>query len=193
MPGIYTPTQQAFEIRQQIGGGGPSARNDNNFTYESGSFYMHLSVSGVGPHLFPAGSSIRDGSNISDGEIDNMFDPQWGGNGSSYGDFGHKINLYNIQNNNQQPFIYMGTTGDGTENDPGTDGSLGGYVYADRGMEVCNVPQDSSFNFSDVIDKTWDPTYNRPGLATFIQNLKTPGSKFTFGSDEEVYTILECE
>ena len=190
MPGIFTPTLPAFEIRKQIGGSGSPDRNLDNFTYESGSFYMHLSVSGVGPHLFPAGSSIRDGSNLSNGEIDNMFDPDWAGYGSS----GRKINLHNIQNNNQQPFIYMGATGDGTENEPtGANGSLGGYVYADRGMEVCNVPQDSSFDFNSVIDKTWDPTYNRPGLATFVQNLKTPGSKFTFGSDEEVYTILACE
>ena len=192
MPGIFTPASASFEIRKQIGGGGPNARNDNNFTYESGSFYMHLSVSGVGPHLFPAGSSIRDGGNVTDGELNNMFDPQWQ-NGNAYGALNHKINLYNIQNNNQQPFIYMGATGDGTINDPGTDGSLGGYVYANRGMEVCNVPQDSDFDFNGIIDRTWDPTYNRPGLADFIQNLKTPGSKFTFGSDEEVYTILECE
>ena len=193
MPGIYTPTQQAFEIRKQIGGGGPNARNDNNFTYESGSFYMHLSVSGVGPHLFPAGSSIRDGSQIQDDEIENMFDPNWSHSPNDGYHDSNKINLYNIQNNNQQPFIYMGITGDDSVNDIGTNGELDTYVYADRGMEVLNVLQDSSFNFDGVIDRTWDPTYNRPGLATFIQNLKTPGSKFTFGSDEEVYTILQCE
>ena len=193
MPGIYTPTQQAFEIRKQIGGAGSSDRNVDNFVYEPGSFYMHLSVSGVGPHLFPAGSSIRDGSGIQDNEINNMFDPMWTHSPNDGNHDSNKINLYNIQNNNQQPFIYMGITGDDSVNDVGTNGALDNYVYADRGMEVLNVLQDSSFNFNDVIDRTWDPTYNRPGLATFIENLKTPGSKFTFGSDEEVYTILQCE
>ncbi len=189
MPGIFTPTAAAFEIRKQIGGGGSGNRDGDNFTYDSSGFYMHLSVSGVGPHLFPAGSSIRDGGNLSPGELDNFLDPDWSG----YGANNHTINLHNIQNNNQQPFIYMGVTGDGSTNDPGTNGSLSGYIYADRGMEVCNVPQDSSFNFADVIDRTWDPLYNKPELADFIQNLKTPGSKFTFGTDNEAYTILECE
>ena len=189
MPGIFTPTLPAFEIRKQIGGGGINNRNVDNFTYDSSGFYMHLSISGVGPHLFPSGSSIREGSSISNSELTKFLDPDWSGYGSS----DHKINLHNIQNNNQQPFIYMGATGDGSTNDPGTNGSLGGYVYADRGMEVCNVPQDSSFDFNNVIDKTWDPLYNKPELADFIQNLKTPGSKFTFGTDNEVYTIQECE
>jgi hypothetical protein len=189
MPGIFTPGPAAFEIRKQIGGSGSGNRNVDNFTYDSSSFYMHLSVSGVGPHLFPAGSSIRDSGNLSNGELNNFLDPDW----SDYGTNNHKIDLHNIQNNNQQPFIYMGATGDGSTNDPGTNGSLSGYIYADRGMEVCNVPQDSSFNFIDVIDKTWDPLYNKPELADFIQNLKTPSSKFTFGTDNEVYTIQECE
>ena len=192
MPGIFTPGPAAFEIRKQIGGSGSGNRDVDNFTYDSSGFYMHLSVSGVGPHLFPAGSSIRDGSTLSNGELNNFLDPQWGG-GNSYGANNHKINLYNIQNNNQQPFIYMGATGDGSINNPGTNGSLSGYIYTDRGMEVCNVPQDSSFNFTDVVDKTWDPLYNKPELADFIQNLKTPGGKFTFGTDNEVYTIQECE
>ena len=189
MPGVFTPGPAAFEIRKQIGGGGSGNRDGDNFTYDSSGFYMHLSVSGVGPHLFPSGSSIRDGGNLSNSELNNFVDPDW----DRYGDSGHKINLYNIQNNNQQPFIYMGIAGDGSENDPGTNGSLGGYIYTDRGMEVCNVPQDSSFDFNGVIDKTWDPLYNKPQLADFIQNLKTPGSKFTFGTDNEVYTIQECE
>ena len=153
---------------------------------------MIVSVAVVGPKLLPSGASRRDGGNVTDGELDNMFDPRWQ-SGNAYGALNHRINLYNIQNNNQQPFIYMGAAGDGSTNDPGTDGSLGGYIYADRGMEVCNVPQNSSFNFNDVIDKTWDPLYNKPQLADFIQNLKPPGSKFTFGTDNEVYTIQECE
>tara|TARA_Y100001938_G_scaffold135085_1_gene196340 strand:+ start:2457 stop:8069 length:5613 start_codon:yes stop_codon:yes gene_type:complete len=195
MPGIFTPTASAFEIRKQIGGSGTPNRDLDNFTYTQGGFYMHLSVSGVGPHLFPSGSSLL---NTSPGSIlDNIFDPNW----DKYGDLGKRINLHNIQNNNQQPFIYMGLTGDGVYSQangidptlPNSGAGLQNYTYADRGMEVLNAPQNSTFDFSGVIDRTWDPLYNKPELADFIQNLKTPGSKFTFGTDSEVYTILECE
>ncbi len=154
--------------KSQIGswstaGVGEQVYGSNNST---GSFFMHLSFSGVGKDLHD-GTSINSG-----GDAIDSYAVDAGGTGVSGSTWayntngGSQINLQSIENFNCQARV---------------------------SYRVCDLPQQgpSSPGYDlDKIQRQWDPTFGNPENEDIVKNL-IQGNKFRFSNDTNkiIFTI----